>query len=35
MRPPPVAVEHGKSPLFLCFTLMNNNSKERFDFKDV
>ena len=31
----PVAVEHGKNPLFPYFTLMNNNSKERFDLKNV
>lgn len=30
-----VTVEHGKNPLFPCFILMINNSKERFDLKDV
>ena len=29
VRPPPVAVEHGKNMLSPCFTLMNNNLKER------
>ena len=25
----------GKNPLFPCFTLTNNNTKQRFDLKDV
>lgn len=33
--PSPVAVKHGKNQLFPCFTLMNNNSKKRFDLNDV
>ena len=31
MRPPPMAVEHGKNPLFPCITLTNNSPKQRFD----
>ena len=31
MRPPPVAVEHGKNTFFPCFTLTNNNRTFRLE----